>query len=120
MSFFLMYVIGMSLFRREAIKSSVCKPYKEMSIKARITRNNKWLLEMPSRDSRSCFANIIRKKNRVLGIENSLHRLESQTRIDGFSFCLQILHFLYKRNLTSNYTIIKSLIRDPKVKLQDY
>lgn len=56
----------MSLFRREAIKSSVCKPYKEMSIKARITRNNKWLLEMPSRDSRSCFANIIRKKNRVL------------------------------------------------------
>lgn len=97
-----MHVIGMSLFRRGAIKSSVCKLYKEMSIKARITRNNKWLFrDAVERNSRFCFANIIRKKKIVCIYREFIYTVSNlTTRIDGFSFCLQILHSLYKRSLT--------------------
>lgn len=118
MSFFLMYVIGVSLFRREAIKSSVCKPYKEMSIKARITRNNKWLLEMPSRETRDLVLQILSGRKIVCYRE-----LISPSRISDEDRWLQFLFAniaFSLQNLTLNYTIIKALIRDPKINLQDY
>jgi len=56
-----MHIIGTLAylsFRREVVKPSACKAYKRMSIKDRVTRNNKFL-EMPWRATRALVLQIL-------------------------------------------------------------
>lgn len=90
-----MHIIIVMLFRRRSNKVfRVCEPYKEMSIKNRITRNNKWLLEMPSRETRDLVLQILSER-KIMRTTRIHYRLEYEMRIDAFRFCLQILRIFF-------------------------